>query len=64
MGGSQQSKLTEVSQVENLSYLEEGDFAKLYKGYLNLPNNRQPVTIKVPKVPDYIRKEKSNLPTG
>ncbi len=35
MGGNQQSKLTDVSLVDHLSYLEEGDFAKLYKGYLS-----------------------------
>jgi hypothetical protein len=60
MGGTQQSKLTDVSLVENLSFLEEGDFAKLYKGYLSSGNTRMPVAIKVPKVPDHIRKEKSN----
>ena len=58
MGGSQPSKLTDVACVENLSFLEEGDFSKLYKGYLKTAN-KVPVTIKVPKVPDYIRKEKS-----
>ena len=62
MGGTQQSKMTEVSQVEHLSYLEEGDFAKLYKGYIaTTGGGKQAVTIKVPKVPDYIRKEKSKL---
>ena len=60
MGGTQPSKLTDVACIENLSFLEEGDFSKLYKGYLNTAN-RLPVTIKVPKVPDYIRKEKSKL---
>ena len=64
MGGNQQSKLTDVSLVEHLSYLEEGDFAKLYKGYLATSvgsSNKQAVTIKVPKVPDHIRKEKSEF---
>lgn len=62
MGGTQQSKLTEVTQVENLSFLDEGDFAKLYKGYLTTAN-RMPITIKVPKVPENIRKEKKLVKT-
>ena len=63
MGGSQASKLIQnnklmdVQSIDNLSYLEDGQFAKIYKGHLIL--NKQPVTIKVPRVPDYIRKDKS-----
>ena len=63
MGGSQASKLIQnnklmdVQSIDNLSYLEDGQFAKIYKGHLIL--NKQPVTIKVPREPDYIRKDKS-----
>ena len=65
MGGSQaskliqNSKLMDVQSIDNLSYLEDGQFAKIYKGHLVL--NKQSVTIKVPRVPDYIRKDKSKL---
>ena len=31
MGGSQPSKLAESSAVTGLSYLEDGQFAKIYK---------------------------------
>lgn len=63
MGGSQPSKfiknnkLMEVNSVDNLSFLEDGQFAKIYKGHLVI--NKQPVTIKVPRVPPEIRREKS-----
>lgn len=58
MGGNQQSKLVDSNLVENLSFLDEGDFAKIYKGYY-ASANRLPVAIKVPKVPENVRKEKS-----
>ena len=63
MGGSQPSKLIKSNKlmptetVDNLSYLEDGQFAKIYKGHLVI--NKAPVTIKVPRVPPEIRKEKS-----
>ena len=53
----QSSKLTDVNLVENLSFLEDGQFAKLYKGHMH--PDRKPVAIKVPRVPEHIRKEKS-----
>ena len=65
MGGSQPSKfvksnkLMDVNAIDNLSYLEDGQFGKIYKGYLII--NKQPVTIKVPRVPAEIRKEKSKF---
>ena len=63
MGGSQPSKfiksnkLMDINAIDNLSYLEDGQFAKIYKGHLVI--DKQPVTIKVPRVPPEIRKEKS-----
>ena len=63
MGGSQPSKLIKSNKlmdtdaIDNLSYLEDGNFAKIYKGHLVI--NKLPVTIKVPRVPPEIRKEKS-----
>ena len=63
MGGSQASKLmksnklTPTETIDNLSYLEDGQFAKIYKGHWVL--NKAAVTIKVPRVPPEIRKEKS-----
>ena len=65
MGGSQASKLmksnklTPTETIDNLSYLEDGQFAKIYKGHWVL--NKAAVTIKVPRVPPEIRKEKSKL---
>jgi len=67
MGGSQASKLIQNSKlmdteaIDNLSYLEDGQFAKIYKGHLVL--NKQPVTIKVPRVIGDIRKEKKLVKT-
>jgi len=61
MGGVQQSKLADSNSVTSLSYLEDGQFAKIYKGHLTV--NRDPVTIKVPRVPDHIRKEKRLVKT-
>ena len=51
------SKLMDSNTITGLSYLEDGQFAKIYKGHLVL--NKLPVTIKVPRVPAEIRKEKS-----
>jgi len=51
----------DVQSIDNLSYLEDGQFAKIYKGHLAL--NKQSVTIKVPRVPDYIRKDKKLVRT-
>ena len=64
MGGSQSklmksNKLMPTEAVDNLSYLEDGQFAKIYKGHLVV--NKAAVTIKVPRVPPEIRKEKSKL---
>ena len=65
MGGNQPSKLIKSNKlmpteaVDNLSYLEDGQFAKIYKGHLVL--NKAAVTIKVPRVPPEIRKEKSKF---
>ena len=62
MGGSQPSKLMKSNKlmpteaVDNLSYLEDGQFAKIYKGHLAI--NKAAVTIKVPREPPEIRKEK------
>jgi len=61
MGGVQPSKLAESSSVTGLSYLEDGQFAKIYKG--QLVATKEPVTIKVPRVPDFIRKEKKEVKT-
>lgn len=61
MGGSQPSKLAESSSVTGLSYLEDGQFAKIYKGHMVA--GQQAVTIKVPRVPDFIRKEKKEVKT-
>ena len=47
----------DINAIDNLSYLEDGQFAKIYKGHLVI--DKQPVTIKVPRVPPEIRKEKS-----
>ena len=47
----------DTDAIDNLSYLEDGNFAKIYKGHLVI--NKLPVTIKVPRVPPEIRKEKS-----
>jgi len=59
MGGVQPSKLLESSTVSGLSYLEDGQFAKIYKGHMVA--TKEPVTIKVPRVPDFIRKEKKEV---
>lgn len=59
MGGVQPSKLLDSNIITGLSYLEDGQFAKIYKGHLVSTND--PVTIKVPRVPDYIRKEKKEV---
>lgn len=61
MGGVQQSKLLDTTLIDNLSYLEDGTFAKLYKGHL--VHDKAPVTIKVPRVPEHIRKEKKLVKT-
>jgi hypothetical protein len=61
MGNTQQSKLLDNSCVSNLSYLEDGEFAKILKGTMTSPHDqkRQTVVIKVPRVSAQIRKEKS-----
>jgi len=59
MGGVQQSKLLDSNAMTGLSFLEEGQFAKIYKGYLS--SSRQVVAIKVPKVPEFLRKEKKAM---
>jgi serine/threonine protein kinase len=61
MGGVQPSKLAESSTVTGLSYLEDGQFAKIYKGHMAA--TKESVTIKVPRVPDFIRKEKKEVKT-
>ena len=55
MGNVQPSKLVNSEEVVNLSYLDDGQFAKIYKGQFS----GQQVTVKVPRVPENIRKEKS-----
>ena len=55
MGNVQPSKLVESDLVVNLSFLDDGQFAKVYKGQFG----GQQVTVKVPRVPENIRKEKS-----
>ena len=50
------------SAVTGLSYLEDGEFAKIYKGHMAFGaggQKRQNVVIKVPRVGAEIRKEKS-----
>lgn len=59
MGGTQPSKLQDSNIINGLSYLEDGQFAKIYKGHL--VSTKESVTIKVPRVPDYIRKEKKEV---
>lgn len=61
MGGVQPSKLADSTTITSLSYLEDGQFAKIYKGHLT--DTKDPVTIKVPRVPDHIRKEKRLVKT-
>lgn len=65
MGGAQSSKLSgrlvDSNTVTGLSYLEDGQFAKIYKGHL--VSTKAAVTIKVPRVPDFIRKEKKEVKT-
>lgn len=54
------AKMMDSDKVENLSFLEEGSFAKVYKGVTaDSRGNKVRVAIKVPKVPESIRKEKS-----
>ncbi|XP_023332040.1 rust resistance kinase Lr10 [Eurytemora carolleeae] len=59
MGGVQHSKLMDSSAVSGLSFLEEGQFSKVYKGYMT--TSKVPVSIKVPKVPDFLRKDKKEV---
>ena len=80
MGGVQPSKLQDSNIITGLSYLEDGQFAKIYKGNLLTSQSsfgsttsnysgqqnghaasgpKQIVSIKVPRVPESIRKEKS-----
>ncbi|XP_059097826.1 uncharacterized protein LOC131892100 [Tigriopus californicus] len=58
MGNNQvkSSKLIDSDAVYNLSFLDEGQFSKIYKGTLG-PSGHN-VAIKVPRVPEHIRKEK------
>jgi len=53
------AKLLDSNTITGLSYLEDGQFAKIYKGHL--VSTKDSVTIKVPRVPDYIRKEKKEV---
>lgn len=53
------AKLLDSNTITGLSYLEDGQFAKIYKGHL--VSTKESVTIKVPRVPDYIRKEKKEV---
>ena len=56
-----QPKLVDTEAVTGLSYLEDGEFAKIYKGqFAATPQGkRQQVVIKAPRVGEHIRKEKS-----
>ena len=54
--------LMDPEKVNGLSYLEDGQFAKVYKGHMATgpqASTKQTVSIKVPRVPDSIRKDKS-----
>ena len=52
--------LMDPAKVNGLSLLEEGQFAKVYKGHMTTSTNaKETVAIKVPRVPDSIRKDKS-----
>ena len=57
--------LMDPGKVNGLSLLEDGQFAKVYKGHLTATSNssKQTVAIKVPRVPDSIRKDKSKKET-
>jgi len=67
MGNAQPSKLMDTSQLADLSFLENGEFSKIYKGELALKASpyehgaKQKVTIKVPRVSEKIRKDRSKL---
>ena len=52
--------LMDPAKVNGLSLLEDGQFAKVYKGHMTTStNSKLTVAIKVPRVPDSIRKDKS-----
>ena len=50
--------------MTGLSYLEDGEFAKIYKGqFAATPQGKKlQVVIKAPRVSEQIRKEKSEFP--
>ena len=64
MGGGGRG-LMDPEKIDGLSYLEDGQFAKVYKGHMfdSAQGNqtKQIVSIKVPRVPDAIRKDKRRL---
>ncbi len=61
MGNAQSAnKLMDSDRVQALTFLDEGEFSKIYKGHLvNVYGPK--VAIKVPRVPAEIRKEKSEF---
>eukprot|EP00095_Tigriopus_kingsejongensis_P009034 maker-scaffold458_size165745-snap-gene-0.24 protein:Tk09034 transcript:maker-scaffold458_size165745-snap-gene-0.24-mRNA-1 annotation:"npk1-related protein kinase" len=63
MGNNQtkSSKLIDSETVYNLSFLDEGHFSKIYKGVYDPLGHK--VAVKVPKVPEHIRKEKKLVRT-
>jgi len=73
MGNSQSSNskklggrgLMDPDKIDGLSYLEDGQFAKVYKGHMPMTSSaiKQTVSIKVPRVPDAIRKDKRKVKT-
>ena len=54
----------DTESVSGLSYLEDGEFAKIYKGqFAATPQGKKvQVVIKAPRVGEQIRKEKSESP--
>lgn len=59
MGNTQPSKLIDSNSIVNISFLEDGHFAKIYKG--QFAHNNQFVTVKVPRAHESVRKEKSEF---
>ena len=55
--GTPKGKLTPSDAVDGLAFLDEGTFAKIYKGKF-APNGTR-VVVKVPRVPEHIRKDRS-----
>ena len=54
--------MVDSERVSNLAFLDEGQFAKIYTG--RLVETGQQVAIKVPRVPEHIRKDRSEYISG